>query len=362
MFDKRCFYRVVAVVAAVVMLVSLSACGAEPEAEIADERITRDYVSGYWTDGKTNHLFLQQSADGMYFMLETTLRNAFSSSGVFLLEGDSLYGVTVSEPSSAEGETDAALEKVKVFTFSYTDEDSMQVINAFDGSEASFIRDNLVYDSSRLEDDYVFWTIDRAAQFLSGQWTDENSRYFVIGAENGGAQWTSDLDFPACDSVDFCDLKMVGVNYGEDGSKSFVPAFSFHILDKDHVELTSLTEDFESVFRREPADIREVEDLNDYVFFNLLSTISFIQGNWKEESGAHTFTFEMKDGQPNWKTNLRMHSYDSYRFSGNSILGTKGDEEPVPVFDFTIIDLDTMEIYSHAKGERCVLSRVPGDR
>lgn len=358
MFDKRCFHRVIAAVAAVVMLISLSACGAEPEtAETAGERITRDYVSGYWTDGKTNHLFLQQSVDGMYFMLETTLQNAVDSSGIFLLEGDSLYGV-VSKQTSEEGEADTALEKEKVFTFNYTDDNTMQVMNAFDGSETLFIRDNLVFDSSRLEDEYVFWTIDRAAQFLSGQWTDKDSKYFIVGAENGGAQWTSDLSFPECDSVDFCDYKMVSVNYGEDGTKSFVPVYSFHILDKDHVMLTSLTEDFESEFRREPSDISEVEDLNDYVFFNLLSTISFIQGRWEEESGHYFFNFEINDGQPNWKTNLRMHTYDSYNFSGNTILGTKGDEESVPVFDFKIIDLDTIEIYSYAKEECYNLHRI----
>ncbi len=359
MFDKRFFHRAAAAAAAAVMLFSISACGAEsgePD-PAADPGITRDFVSGYWTDGKTNHIFLQQSADGMYFMLDTTLRSDFDSSGIFLLERDSLYGVTVSEQASEEGGTDTAFEKVKVFTFHYTDDNTMKVTNTIDGSEHSFVRDTLAFDRNRLEDDYVFWTIDRAAQFLKGQWTDKNSKYFVIEAENGGARWTSDLSFPECDSIDFCDLKMVGVNCAEDGTKSFVPVFAFHIIDEDHVMLTSLTEDYESVFRREPSDIREVEDLNDYVFFNLLSTLSFIQGSWEDEAGDHFFRFEMKDGLPNLKTNLRMHAYDSYSFNGNTISGTKGEEKPEPIFDFTVIDSDTIEIYSHAEAESCKLQR-----
>lgn len=333
------------VLTAVVLLLALvlSACGSGAESD--NNTVTGEYVSGYWTDGKTNYIYLRRSADNMFFTLNTNLITTADDAVIYVLQDGVLYGAS-----------DASADKTQVFTFEYSDENTLNVINSLDGSESTFIRDSFEYDGSRLDDEYVFWTFDRAAVFLQGSWTDRNSSYFSLYPENNKVRWSSDLMFPEYDTIDFCDGNLCSVKLNENGSKTMIPAYEIHIEDKDHVLLKSLTEDYESEFRREAESIDEIEDLNEYVFFNSASTVSFLEGSWTVEDGKQFFILQLTDGQFGLNTNLSMPDYDGYNFSGNTIYGVnEGKEEPI--FEIKINSIDEIEIFCFADEQTFVLCR-----
>ena len=295
------------------------------------------FLQGYWTNGLGEYL-AAAPGDGGLIRWETNI--SLPSCELYVLKEGVLTGGSTG--------TDGSVEQQQLLRFEKLDEDSISVENLSSGEKSTFIRDSLEPDPERLDNDYVFWTMNRAAAYLQGMWMDENGSYFVLSVdENGAVSWNSDLDIPDCDYIDFYDGRLCAVSLDSQGGRTFVPALTFDIQDKDSVLVLCHSTGLSSTFQRLSRELDSQLLDSRYIFANPQRAFVFLEGLWLDGKGNY-FSVENKGGNVRWNTNLSLPNYQSYTFAQGSMvgvnLGEDGQEETQPIYNFKVISQDELEI------------------
>lgn len=101
----------------------------------------------------------------------------------------------------------------------------------------------------------------------------------------------------------------------------------------------------------------EIENLDEYVFFNSMSAMAFLEGCWADDNGR-SFALQLVNGQPNWKTTLLIERYDRYEFSGSKIYGYDSDGTEHEVIEIAAVDLNTITIRNVYTKKEYTLTRT----
>ncbi len=295
------------------------------------------FLDGYWTNGLGEYL-KAAPGDGGLIRWETNI--PLPSCELYILKEGILTGGSTCP--------DGSVEQLQLLRFEKLDEDSISIENLISEEKSTFIRDSLEPDPKRLDNDYVFWTMNRAAAYLQGMWMDENGSYFVLSVdENGAVSWNSDLDIPDCDYIDFYDGQLCAVSLDSQGSKSYTPALVFDIQGEDSVRVLCHSTGQSSTFQRLSRELDSQLLDSRYIFANPQRAFVFLEGLWLDGKGNY-FSVENKGGNVRWNTNLSLPSYQSYTFAEGSMvgvnLGEDGQEQIQPIYDFTVISQDELEI------------------
>lgn len=295
------------------------------------------FLDGCWTNGLGEYL-TAAPGDGGLIRWETNI--PLPSCELYVLKEGVLTGGSTG--------SDGSVEQLQLLRFEKLDEDSISVENLSSGEKSTFIRDSLEPDPERLDNDYVFWTMNRAAAYLQGMWMDENGSYFVLSVdENGAVSWNSDLDIPDCDYIDFYDGQLCAVTLDDQGGRTFVPALTFDIQDKNSVLVLCHSTGLSSTFRRLSRELDSQLLDSRYIFANPQRAFVFLEGLWLDGKGNY-FSVENKGGNVRWNTNLSLPNYQSYTFAQGSMvgvnLGEDGQEETQPIYNFKVISQDELEI------------------
>ena len=295
------------------------------------------FLDGYWTNGLGEYL-TAAPGDGGLIRWETNI--PLPSCELYILK----EGVLTGGSSSSQG----GVEQQQLLRFEKLDENSISIENLNSGESSTFIRDSLEPDPERLDNDYVFWTMNRASVYLQGMWMDENGSYFVLSVdENGAVSWNSDLDIPDCDYIDFYDGQLCAVTLDDQGGRTFVPALTFDIQDKNSVLVLCHSTGLSSCFQRLSSELDSQLLDSRYIFANPQRAFVFLEGLWLDGKGNY-FSVENKGGNVRWNTNLSLPNYQSYTFAQGSMVGVntdaQGQEKIEPIYDFTVISQDELEI------------------
>ena len=295
------------------------------------------FLDGYWTNALGEYL-AAAPGDGGLIRWETNI--PLPSCELYVLKEGVLTGGSTG--------SDGSVEQLQLLRFKKLDEDSISVENLSSGEKSTFIRDSLEPDPKRLDNDYVFWTMNRAAAYLQGMWMDENGSYFVLSVdENGAVSWNSDLSVPDCDYIDFYDGQLCAVTLDDQGGRTFVPALTFDIQDKNSVRVLCHSTGLSSTFQRLSRELDSQLLDSRYIFANPQRAFVFLEGLWLDGKGNY-FSVENKGGNVRWNTNLSLPNYQSYTFAQGSMvgvnLGEDGQEETQPIYNFKVISQDELEI------------------
>ena len=294
------------------------------------------FLEGYWTNGLAEYI-IASPGDGGLIRWETNI--PLPSCELYVLKEGVLTGGS-SRSSS--------VEELRLLRFEKLDENSISIENLNSGESSTFIRDSLEPDPERLDNDYVFWTMNRASVYLQGMWMDENGSYFVLSVdENGAVFWNSDLSVPDCDYIDFYDGQLCAVTLDDQGGRTFVPALTFDIQDKNSVLVLCHSTGLSSCFQRLSSELDSQLLDSRYIFANPQRAFVFLEGLWLDGKGNY-FSVENKGGNLRWNTNLSLPAYQSYTFAQGSMVGVntdaQGQEKIEPIYDFTVISQDELEI------------------
>ena len=295
------------------------------------------FLDGYWTNGLGEYL-TAAPGDGGLIRWETNI--PLPSCELYVLK----EGVLTGGSSSSQG----GVEQQQLLRFEKLDEDSIIVEDLLSGKKSTCIRDSLEPDPERLDNDYVFWTMNRASVYLQGMWMDENGSYFVLSVdENGAVSWNSDLSVPDCDYIDFYDGQLCAVTLDDQGGRTFVPALTFDIQDKNSVLVLCHSTGPSSCFQRLSSELDSQLLDSRYIFANPQRAYVFLEGLWLDGNGNY-FSVENKGGNIRWNTNLPLPSYDSYTFADGCMVGVNtaqdGSQDIQPIYDFTVLSQDELEI------------------
>lgn len=337
------------------LLLLLCGCGKAPEPEEPEENdifysdaTAIDFLEGCWTNGRGEYMIAGRGG-GPLIVWDTNL--PIVTCDLYVLERGVLKG------GSADGEVRELLRFEKV------DEDSIRVESLLTGESSLFLRDSLQVDGQRLDNEYVFWSMARAAQYLRGMWMDEDGGYFVLEVgEDGAVSWNSDLEMPPCDYIDFYDGALCAVTRAGSGGKTVTPAYTFDILGPDLVTATSAADGSVRRFERLSREL-EPELLNSrYVFANPQRAFVFLEGLWKD-GGGNFFSVENSGGNIRWNTNLSIPRHASYTFAGGALVGVDSEEDgsrvQTEIFCFTILSQDRVEIRVPGTDNVYTLERQP---
>ncbi len=294
------------------------------------------FLEGYWTNGLAEYI-IASPGDGGLIRWETNI--PLPSCELYVLKEGVLTGGSSSSSS---------VEELRLLRFEKLDENSISIENLNSGESSTFIRDSLEPDPERLDNDYVFWTMNRASVYLQGMWMDENGSYFVLSVdENGAVFWNSDLSVPDCDYIDFYDGQLCAVTLDDQGGRTFVPALTFDIQDKNSVLVLCHSTGLSSCFQRLSSELDSQLLDSRYIFANPQRAFVFLEGLWLDGKGNY-FSVENKGGNLRWNTNLSLPAYQSYTFAQGSMVGVntdaQGQEKIEPIYDFTVISQDELEI------------------
>lgn len=295
------------------------------------------FLEGYWTNGLAEYI-IASPGDGGLIRWETNI--PLPACELYILK----EGVLTGGSSSSQG----GVEQQQLLRFEKLDENSIIVEDLLSGKKSTFIRDSLEPDPERLDNDYVFWTMNRASVYLQGMWMDENGSYFVLSVdENGAVSWNSDLSVPDCDYIDFYDGQLCAVTLDDQGGRTFVPALTFDIQDKNSVLVLCHSTGLSSCFQRLSSELDSQLLDSRYIFANPQRAFVFLEGLWLDGKGNY-FSVENKGGNLRWNTNLSLPAYQSYTFAQGSMVGVntdaQGQEKIEPIYDFTVISQDELEI------------------
>lgn len=325
------------------LIPALCACGqSEPPAESAppdlfhSDATAIDFLEGYWTNGRGEFITASRG-DDFLIVWETNL--PIEQCEIYVLSDAVLKG------GRYRG---GALEELALLRFEKLSEDSLRVESLADGRASVFLRDSFEPDEARRDDSYVFWSMRRAARFLSGMWMASDGSYFTVTeTANGAAQWNYNLPIPDCDYIDFCDGALCAVTRDPSGVRSFTPLYTFSILGEDSLDalchLTGQTLRFERLSR--DIDLLLLESR--YLFSAPERAFAFLEGMWLDGKGNY-FSVENINGYLRWHSNLSVPYHSSYSFSGGSMVGVDtaedGTEISEPIYDFTVISADKLEM------------------
>lgn len=348
------------ILTAVVLCALLCACGnvAETaEEESADKApgesiflsdlTAIDFLEGTWTNNRAQYITASRG-DGMLITWNTNI--PLPQSEIYVLRSGVLVG------ANADG------AETELLYFEYVDGDSVTVHDLINGQENLFVRDSLEIDETRLDNEYVFWTMNRASVYLSGMWMNDDGNYFTFFVdEEGGVSFNTDLLCPECDYIEFYDGDLCGFVAEDDGTVVGAPIFTFDIISADEVSVLCLSDESESVFRRLSREL-DAELLNsEYVFANNQRAFTFLNGRWQED-GWHYFRVGITDGGVTWSTNLPLDdTYKSYGFSDGCLVGMvideNGESEEIDIYSFRIISENELEVTVCDTDESYILIR-----
>lgn len=294
------------------------------------------FLEGYWTNGLAEYL-IASPGDGGLIRWETNI--PLPACELYVLKEGVLTGGSGSSGS---------VEELQLLRFEKLDENSISVENLSSGEKSIFVRDSLEPDPECLDNEYVFWTMNRAAAYLQGMWMSDEGNYFVLTAdENGAVSWNSDLEMPQCDYIDFCDGALCGVVQDSSSGRSYTPAYTFNIIDRDTVEVCSHDSGSTATFERLSRELDSQLLDSRYIFANPQRAFVFLEGLWLDGKGNY-FSVENKGGNIRWNTNLPLPSYDSYTFADGCMVGVNtaqdGSQDIQPIYDFTVLSQDELEI------------------
>lgn len=338
----------------------LCACGnvtAAPEADTADtdpganifisDLTAIDFLEGTWTNNRAQYIVASR---GETMLITWNTNIPLPQSEIYVLRNGVLVG------ANADG------AETELLYFEYVDGDSITVHDLVNGQETLFVRDSLEVDETRLDNEYVFWSMDRASKYLSGMWMNDDGSYFTFIVDEAGAvSFNTDLPCPECDYIEFYDGDLCGFIAEADGTVVGAPIFTFDIISEDEVNVLCVSDESESVFRRLSRDL-DAELLNsEYVFANNQRAFTFLDGRWQED-GWHYFRVGITDGGVTWSTNLPLDdTYQSYGFADGCLVGTVTDEngetEDINIYSFRIISENELEVTVCDTDETYILIR-----
>lgn len=339
-------------------MLTLCACASTEEAPAPTEAVEGegiftsdltaiDFLEGTWTNNHAQYITAQRG-DSMLIVWGTNI--PLPQHDIYVLKNGVLVG----------GGTDG--EEQELLLFEYVDGDSLTVHDLVNGEETLFIRDSLEVDETNLDNDYVFWTMNRACVYLSGMWMNDDGNYFTLSMDaDGSVSFNSDLPCPDCDYIDFYEGKLCGFTDLSDGTVYVVPVFTFDIISEDEVSVLCAVDDSESVFTRLSHEL-DAELLNsEYIFANNQRAFAFLDGRWSDDDG-HYFRVQNSNGGITWNTNLDLDdSYDSYGFMNGGLYGTAVDEDgetnDVEIYAFRVISENELEITVSESGDSFTLTR-----
>lgn len=306
-----------------------------------------DFLEGVWTNNRAQYITASRG-DTMLIVWGTNI--ALPQCDIYVLKNGVLVG------GDSEG------NEQELLLFEYVDGDSITVHDLINGQESLFVRDSLEVDETRLDNDYVFWTMNRASVYLSGMWMNEAGNYFTLFLdENASVNFNSDLPCPECDYIDFYEGDLCGFAAGVDGSVTITPIFTFDIISEDEVSVLCAVDGSESVFTRLSRELDEELLNSEYIFANNQRAFTFLNGRWSDEVGYY-FLVENGNGGITWNTNLPLDdSFLSYGFMYGGLYGSSVDENgenvDVEIYAFRVISEAELEVTVCETGESYTLVR-----
>ncbi len=333
----------------------LAACGQTPPAaetaagadDVFRSDLTAiDYLEGTWTNNRGQYITAARG-DGMLIVWETNI--PLPSFGLYVLTDGVLRG------GSADG------EQTDLLGFSRVDGDTITVRDLVNSEESTFVRESPEADPSRLDNDYVFWSMNRAGAYLTGMWMNDAGNYFTLSTDGSSVSFNSDLPCPDCDYIDFYEGVLCGFTQNADGTVTRTPLFTFDIISEDEVRVLCHADGSESVFDRLSHELDEALLNSEYIFANNQRAFAFLNGEWKSEDG-YFFRVESTGGSLTWNTNLPLDdSCSSYGFSGGGLVGTTTDENGgevnTEIYSFRVISENELELTVCAAGDTYTLIR-----
>lgn len=323
-------------------ILALAACGQIAPAEAtapasAEDDVFRsdltaiDYLEGTWTNNRGQYITAKRG-DGVLIVWETNI--PVPTCELHVLTDGVLRG------GNADG------EQTDLLSFERIDDDSITVHDLVNNAESTFIRDSLEVDASRLDNEYVFWSMNRACVYLAGMWMNENGNYFVLTVDNGAVSFNSDLPCADCDYIDFYEGDLCGFTDNGDGTADYESLFTFDIISEDEVKVYCHADHSETVFDRLSHELDEELLNSEYIFANSQRAIAFLNGEWRTEGKWKFFRVE-QTGE--WNTNLPLdESCTAYGFADGGLFGTtedeNGEEINVEIYKFKIISEDEIEL------------------
>ena len=316
----------------------LSACGntAAKETEYGifhSDATAIDFLEGYWTNGRGDYISAGRGNSPL-IVWGTNIR--VPQAEIFVLTDGVLRGGTNGGESK------------DIFAFEYIDDNTVSVTDIVHGEQSRFIRDSLETDVTRTDNEYVFWSMNRAYAFLRGMWMDESGSFFTLSANDAGAVlWNSDLEFPECDLIDFCEGDLCAVSYDPNGKKSFTPVYRFDIADESNLTVTRLASGETAHFQRLSREYDGALLDSMYIFSNPQRAFVFLEGTWKSVDGDY-FTVSIENGNVVWNTSLELPKYPSYTFAEGGLVGVETPEDGTKsttfIYTFSISSEDELEL------------------
>lgn len=320
---------------------------------LASDATAIDFLEGYWTNGRTDFLYAERG-EGILIQWQTNL--PYPACNRYILENGVLKGKLLNEQGS--------VDDYEILRMEILDENTLRVYSFYTGEETDFIRDSLSVDPSNISDTYVFWSMDRAAVFLEGEWMTSALDYFVVtNSAETGTQLNTDLPCPTGTGMGFCDLKLCAYTMDSNGKKTFEPAYGFHIYGKDTMTVHCFANETDYEFVRISGEI-DRENLDPaYVFFCDARAHAFLKGQWKEKDGENTFTLIETNDNIGWRTSLPLEKHEDYMFAQTGLLGldedTEGGLTVTKLYEFDILSGDEITVHVLSDDSIHTLTRVP---
>lgn len=337
------------------LMPALAACGqsapADEPAPAADgvfrsDLTAIDYLEGTWTNDRGQYITASRG-DGMLIVWETNI--PLPACGLYVLTDGVLRG------GNAGG------EQIDLLGFSRVDDDAITVRDLVNNEESTFVREPPEVDPSRLDNAYVFWSMNRAGAYLTGMWMNDAGNYFTLTMDGGSVSFNSDLPCPDCDYIDFYEGVLCGFTRSADGTVTRAPLFTFDIVSADEVRVLCHADGSESVFDRLSRELDEALLNSEYIFSGNQRAFAFLNGEWKSEDG-HFFRVGSTGGSLTWNTNLPLDdSCSSYGFSGGALVGTttdeSGSEVDKEIYSFRVVNENELELTVCDTGDTYTLIR-----
>ena len=315
---------------------------------LASDESAVDFLEGYWTNGRSDYIYAGRGDE----LISWQTNLPYPASSLYVLEDGILKGKLLDSKSQ--------VVSYDIFSLEIVDRDTLKVKSFYAEEETLFKRDSFSVDSANLSSEYVFWTMERAAVYLEGEWMSPDLDYFIM--TNGDTlSFSTNLPCPDGTEMGFCDLEMCAITADANGKKSFEKAYGFEIIGKDTMKVHCYGNGQDYEFSRISADM-DPDNLDPgYVFYCDRRAYSFLMGNWSEKTGEHYFNIMETDGNISWKTSLPLEKHYSYRFAHGGLMGVDYDENDdltyTELYQFDIVSRDEIKITVAADGETYTLCR-----
>ena len=328
-----------ALLAAVTMLAACGQTAPAEETASADDNVFHsdltaiDYLEGTWTNNRGQFITAARS-DSTLIVWETNI--SLPACGLYVLTDGVLRG------GNADG------EQFDLLAFARVDDDTITVHDLVNDEESLFVRDTLEVDPARLDNEYVFWSMNRAGVYLAGMWMNDAGNYFTFSMDGSSVSLNTDLPCPDCDYIDFYEGDLCGFTDNADGTVTRAPLFTFDIISEDEVGVLCHADGSKSTFSRLSHELDEALLNSRYIFSGNQRAFAFLNGKWTSDEG-YFFRVESADGSLTWNTNLPLDgTCSSYGFSDGALIGTTSDENgsevDVRIYSFRVISENELEL------------------